>query len=147
MLEDGDVPFEDQPEFLNTLGKMCRQLKTIPDSMHIENCPFDPMDEEWDGGCATVYRSEYRGRPVAIKILHLYLTSDLEERFDVSTKLSQMQWEIHSHCGVSRNFAEKSLPGGTYNTRTSYRLLVLIWNSADLRWYLSGWITVTSMSS
>ena len=147
MLEDGDVPFKDQPEFLNTLGKMCHQLKTIPDSMHIENCPFDLMDEEWDRGCATVYQSEYRGRPVTIKILRLYLTSDLEECFNVSTKLSQMQWEIHSHCGVSRNFAEKLLPGGTYNTWTSYRLLVLIWNSADLRWYLSGWITVTSMSS
>ena len=90
MLEDGDVSSKDQPELINRLGKMCRQLKTIPDSMHIEHCPIDPMCEEYDGGCATVYRSEYRGRAVAVKTLRLYLTSDFEERFGVSTKGSQV---------------------------------------------------------
>ena len=90
MLEDGDVSFKDQPEFINRLGKICRQLKTIPDSMHVENCPIDPMGEEYDGGCATVYRSEYRGRAVAVKTLRLYLTSDFEERFGVSTRGSQV---------------------------------------------------------
>ena len=98
MLEEGDVSFKDKPEVLNTLGKMCRRLKTIPHSMRIENCPIDPMDEEYDGGCATVYRGQYMGRPVAIKTLRLYLTSDFEECFAVSVKASQMKWEILSHC-------------------------------------------------
>jgi len=87
VLEDGDVSFEERPEFLNVLGKMCRQLETIPDSMHIENCPNDPMDEEYGGGSGTVSQGEYHGRPVAVKTLHLYLTDDFEQRFSVGTKL------------------------------------------------------------
>lgn len=94
MLEDGDVSSDDQPQFLNLLGKMCRQLKTIPDSMHIENCLNGPVDEEYGGGCGTVSRGEHRGRPVAIKTLHLYLTSDFEECSGVNTKLSQIQREM-----------------------------------------------------
>ena len=88
MLEEGDVSFKDQPEVLNAMGKMCRRLKTIPDSMRIENCTIDPMDEECGGGCATVCRGKYRGRSVAIKTLRLYLTSDFEEYFGVSVELT-----------------------------------------------------------
>ena len=89
MLENGDVSFEDRPEFLNILGKMCRRLKTIPDSLRIGNCPRGLMDE-YEGGCGTVSRGEYQGRPVAIKTLHLYLTSDLEEHFSVSVGSPQV---------------------------------------------------------
>jgi hypothetical protein len=88
MLENGDVSFRDHPEFLNTLGKMCRRLKTIPDSMRIENCPISSMDEEYGGGFATVHRGEYRGRSVAIKTLRLYLSNNFEEYFGVSAKLT-----------------------------------------------------------
>ena len=122
MLEDGDVSFKDQPEFINILGRMCRQLKTIPDSMRIENCPTDPMCEGYDGGYATVYRSEYKGRAVAVKTLHLYLSSDFKECFSVSTEGSQVQRKFHSHRTVSRNFAGRSLSGGTCGTHVSYRL-------------------------
>lgn len=91
MLEDGDISSEDRPKLLNILGKMCRRLKTIPASMHIENCPDDPTNVEYSGGCGTVSRGEYQGRPVAIKTLHMYVTSDLEEHFGVSVELSAMQ--------------------------------------------------------
>ena len=79
MLEEGDISFDDQHRLLNLLGKMCRQLKTIPNSMHIENCPTGDTDEEYEGGGGTVSRGQYQGRPVAIKVLHLYITSNLEE--------------------------------------------------------------------
>jgi len=91
MLEEDRVSLKDQPKVLNLLGKMCRQLKTIPDSMHIESCPTDPVGEEYSGGCGTVSQGEYQGRPVAVKILHLYLTSNFEECFSVSAKFSQMR--------------------------------------------------------
>ncbi|KAF9643944.1 kinase-like protein [Thelephora ganbajun] len=81
MLEEDEISFTDQPEFLNILGKMCRRFRTIPDSMRIESCLDGPMDEEYDGGCATVFRGKHRGLPVAIKTVHLYLTSNLEECF------------------------------------------------------------------
>ena len=57
--------------------------------MRIENCPNDPVGEEYGGGCATVFRGEYQGRPVAIKTLDFYLTSDFDERFGVSPEVLQ----------------------------------------------------------
>ena len=86
MLEDGDIPFEDQPEAINTLGKMCRQLKTIPDSMHITNYQVDSTSEGCSGGSANVYRGVYRGRAVAVKTLCLYIASSYEECFEVSNE-------------------------------------------------------------
>ena len=92
--------------------------------MHIESCPKGPTNEEYDGGSTIVSRGEYRGRPVAIKTLRLYITGDFEACFSVSAEFSQILLEIHSHCRVVRNFAEKSLPGGIYITRTSFPLSV-----------------------
>lgn len=123
MLEKGEIPSMDRPELLNALGKICSRLKTIPDTMRIENCLDGQMNEEYGGGFATVSRGEYRGRKVAIKILHLYVTSDLEECFDVRTQFADVLGEANAHCRVSRNFAEKSLPGSTYNIRISSHLL------------------------
>ncbi|KAF9645572.1 kinase-like protein [Thelephora ganbajun] len=81
MLEDGNISSRDKPGCLNILGKMCRRLRTIPDSMRIESCLGGPTGEEYGGGFATVSRGECRGRAVAIKTLHLYVTSNFEERF------------------------------------------------------------------
>ena len=98
MLEEGNISLKDQPEFLNMLGKMCRRLKTIPDSMHIADCASGTMDEEYSGGCGTVSRGEYRGRPVAIKTLHFYFTSDFEECFGVNTLLDVVSSpRVHPH--------------------------------------------------
>jgi len=122
MLEEGIIPFRDQPKFLNILGKMCRRLKSIPDSMHIGNCLDGPVDENCDGGFATVSRGEYQGHPVAIKKLRLYLTSDLEECFSV--RHSRGVYGTFVHSSACRNFVEKRLPGGTYDTQTFYHLSV-----------------------
>ena len=122
MLEDGDVSFEDQPEAINTLGKMCRHLNTIPDSVHIETCQVDPTSEGYNGGFANVYQGVYRGRKVAVKTLRLYITSNFEECFGVSNEDSQVDREVSSHHTVFRNFAERSSPGGTYDIRTFYHL-------------------------
>ena len=93
MLEDDEVPFEDQLEAINTLGRMCHQLKTIPDSMRIENCQIAPTgdtDEVYNGGFATVYQGVYRGREVAVKALRLYITSDFQECSGVRNGGSQI---------------------------------------------------------
>ena len=90
MLEDGDVSLEHQPEFLNVLGKMCRQLKTIPDSLHIENCSSDQISGVSWGGGGIVSRGAYRGRPVAVKTLHLYLSDNFEEHFGVNAGLPRI---------------------------------------------------------
>ena len=84
MLENGEVSLEDQSHILNVLGKMCRDLKTIPDSMHIEDC--SDLANERRGGSASVSQGMCRGRKVAVKTLHLYVTSDYDERFGVCIK-------------------------------------------------------------
>jgi len=53
--------------------------------MHMVNCLQGELVEECDGGYATVFRGKHKGRAVAIKILRLYLTSDLDKCFRVST--------------------------------------------------------------
>ena len=85
MLADGEVPPEDQSLFFNLLGKMCRDLKTIPDSMRIGDCSNVSAGEEYEGGFATVFKGKHQGREVAVKTLRFYLTSDSEERFGVRT--------------------------------------------------------------
>lgn len=84
MLERGEISFTARPELLNVLGKICSRFKTIPDSMQIKSGLDGRSHEEYGGGCATVSRGKYRGRTVAIKTLRLYITSDLEDCFDVS---------------------------------------------------------------
>ena len=93
MLEDGDIPFESQPEAINTLGTMCSQLGTIPDCMHIQNCQVISEREEFSGGFANVYRGVYRDRTVAVKNLRVYVTSDLEECFGVRSEDLQINSE------------------------------------------------------
>lgn len=52
-----------------------------------------PTEEKYDpGGSAIVSRSEYQGRPIAIKTLRLYTASDLEECFSVGTKSHRYYW-------------------------------------------------------
>ena len=84
MLENSEVSLEDQSHIFNVLGKMCRDLKTIPDSLHIEGC--SGVANERHGGSASVSQGIYRGRKVAIKTLNLYVTSDYDELFGVCIK-------------------------------------------------------------
>jgi len=74
----------DRHKLLNTLCKMCSRQKTIPKSMYMVNCLEGELTEEYGGGQGTVFRGEHKGRAVAIKISHLYLTSDLDKCFRVS---------------------------------------------------------------
>ena len=99
---------------------MCSRFKTIPDSVRIESRLKGSMGERCEGGFATVHRSEYRGLRVAVKTVRLYVSSNLEERFSVrpSHHSPGYQFSFYHY----RNFAERWLPGDTYDTRTSYRL-------------------------
>ena len=97
MLADGEVPLKDQPDFFNRLGKMCRDLKTVPDSMRIGDCSNEFVDGEYEGGFATVFKSKHQDREVAVKTLRFYLTSDYEEHFGVSAVFQPLWRGIHSN--------------------------------------------------
>lgn len=47
--------------------------------MHIAGCPRREDTEKYRGVNTSVFRGEYKGRPVAIKVLRLYLTSDVDK--------------------------------------------------------------------
>jgi hypothetical protein len=51
--------------------------------MHIENCLNEELIEEYDGGHANIFRGKHKGRPVAIKIVRLYLTCDFDKYLSV----------------------------------------------------------------
>ena len=81
---DNTVCDRDRHKLLNILCKMCSRQQKIPRSMHMVNCLQGELIEERNGGYATVFRGEHKGRAVAIKILRLYLNSDLDKCFRVS---------------------------------------------------------------
>ena len=67
--------------------------------MHMANCLDGELIEEYDGGYANVFRGECEGRTVAVKILRLHLTSDLDKCSSVSILASRIA-EISADIGI-----------------------------------------------
>ena len=61
--------------------------------MHITDCSKDSAEVE-SGGYADVSRSTYQGRQVAVKVVRVYITDDLDIILSVSIPLAS----LHS-CG------------------------------------------------
>jgi hypothetical protein len=70
-------------KLLNKLCKTCSRHRVIPKSMHIPDCSEGSVEVE-RGGFADVSRSTYQGRQVAIKVVRVYITSDLDVILSVS---------------------------------------------------------------
>jgi len=73
----------ERQKLFNELCKTCSRHRVIPKSMHIPDCSRDALEVEC-GGSANVLRSTYEGRRVAVKVLRMYITSDLDAIFSVS---------------------------------------------------------------
>lgn len=82
---DHIVRDRDRRGLLNILCKICSRQRMIPKSMHIGNYLNREPVEVYAGGYANIFRGEHKGRPVAIKIIRLYQTSDSAKCFSVST--------------------------------------------------------------
>jgi hypothetical protein len=76
----------------------------IPKSMLIPDCSEGAVERE-QGGFTDVLQGTYRGRRVAIKVVHVYLTSDLDIILSVSPRPAS------SHL-MNERIAEL-LPGGS----------------------------------
>jgi len=79
---------DDRHKLLNILCKMCSRQQMIPKAMHLAEHLNGKLVEEYDGGHAIVYKAEQNGRPVAVKIMRIYLTSDFGKCFSVSRTLT-----------------------------------------------------------
>ena len=115
-----DVIYDrDRHELLNILCKMCSRQRMVPKSMHVDSCLNGELIEEYNGGHATVFRGEHKGRPVAVKSVRIYLTSDFGKCLGVNI-LAPYTVGVPIDHGVYRNSAERLLRGGISDTRTSY---------------------------
>jgi len=79
-------------KLLNKLCKTCSRRCVIPTSMHIPDCSEDSAEVEC-GGFADVSQGTYEGRRVAIKVVRVYVTSDLDLIRSVSV-LPTTSWPI-----------------------------------------------------
>jgi len=70
-------------KLLNKLCKTCSRHRVIPKSMQIPDCSEGSVEVE-SGGFANVSRSTYEGRWVAVKVVRVYVTSDLDVILSVS---------------------------------------------------------------
>jgi len=73
-------------KLFNRLCKTCSRHRAIPKSMHIPDYSKDSVEMEC-GDCANVSRGTYGGRRVAIKVVRVYTTSDLDVILSVSVPL------------------------------------------------------------
>ena len=77
-------------ECLRTLCKICGRQALLPRSVQIPPC-YDRSDTPlYRGGFADVWKGYYKGREVAVKVIPIYKTSDLDEITCVG-----------DHCGYS----------------------------------------------
>ena len=87
--------------------------------MHIPDCSKDSVEVEC-GGNAKISQGTHEGRRVAIKIVRVYITSDLDVIFGVSIALAP----LYSSRGLCyRDSVERGLPGSTSDIQTSYHYL------------------------
>ena len=87
--------------------------------MHIPDCSKDSVEIEY-GGNANISQGTHEGRRVAIKIVRVYITSDLDVIFSVSVALAPLYL---SRGLCYRDSAERGLPGSTSDIQISYHCL------------------------
>ena len=77
------MPERERLKLFNKLCKTCSRHRVIPKSMHIPDCSEGSVEIEC-GGFANVSLSTYKGRQVAVKVVRVYITSDLDVILSVS---------------------------------------------------------------
>ena len=82
-LQDHAIPDQERLKLFNELCKTCGRHRIVPKSMHIPDCSEGTVEVEC-GGFADVSQSTYEGRRVAIKVVRMYTTSDLDVILSVS---------------------------------------------------------------
>jgi len=69
---------------VKSLYKMCAGHTLLPGSLQIESCYYPAAVAHCRGGFADVWKGKCRGLEVAVKVLRIYATSDLQKTTRVS---------------------------------------------------------------
>ena len=77
------MPDRERLKLLNELCKTCSRHGVIPKFMHVPDCSEGSIEVEC-GGFANVSQGMYEGRQVAIKVVRMYVTSDMDIILSVS---------------------------------------------------------------
>ena len=73
-----------QNQCLRPLYRTCGRHALLPKAMEIPIC-YDPTDNAlYSGGYADVWKGQYRGRDVAVKVIRTFSNSDLAKVIGVS---------------------------------------------------------------
>jgi len=67
------------------LSRICGQTGVLPRSMHIQGLSEGSTEPECHGGYASVFKNMHDGILVAVKVIKMYLTSDTNSIFRVSS--------------------------------------------------------------
>lgn len=70
------------------LSRICGRKGVLPQSMYINGLPEDSAEAECLGGYASVFKRMHNGILVAVKVIKIYITSDTESIFRVSSSFT-----------------------------------------------------------
>lgn len=87
-LDRGSVPEDDVPMKLNDLCKLCGTNKLIPDSLKLRDDGTEPLEATEYIHPAQIFRSTFKGKKVAVKVIRLYVPLRIDEPLAVSTPAS-----------------------------------------------------------
>jgi len=97
------MPDHERLKLFNELCKSCSRHRVVPKSMHIPDCSEGSVEIEC-GGFANVLWSTYKEHQVAVKVVRMYITSDLDAILSVSPQivLSHVSKWVHHRGSVER---------------------------------------------
>ena len=82
MLDGLDGPL--RKKALSALCKICGRQALLPRSLQIPHCYDRSEDALYSGGYSDVWMGEHQDRKVAVKVLRIYTTSNLDKIVSVS---------------------------------------------------------------
>lgn len=109
-------------ELINKLCKTCSRKRLLPNSMHIPDCLDESSEVRSQGGNADVWESIYKGQRVAVKVLRVYATNDLDIVLSVgdpSVHVSPRPERV-----ICRGFAGRRSCGSTSNIQMFFHCSV-----------------------
>lgn len=95
---------------MKLLHNMCARYTLVPRSLKIELPGDSPGALMYRGGFGDVWKHRYQGREVAVKVLRIYATSDLEMIARVCSPRSPFPTSLSSTDEKSQRFCKEFVP-------------------------------------